>query len=158
VTDPSASAQNPPPGWYPDPNGQTRWWDGQAWGAPAPATPATVTPQVAAPSDARSMAMLSHLLAIFTGFLGPLVIYLMNGRKDPFVRHHSSEALNFQITYTIALIVSIVAIFFLVGFLLFPAVVITALVFEIQGTIAANRGEWWRYPINIRMVPGLNGQ
>ena len=72
-----------------------------------------VAPQAAAPSDARSMAMLSHLLAIFTGFLGPLVIYLMNGRKDPFVRHHSSEALNFQITYTIALIVSIVAIFYL---------------------------------------------
>lgn len=27
---------NPPPGWYPDSNGVTRWWDGQQWGQPAP--------------------------------------------------------------------------------------------------------------------------
>ena len=113
MTDPQQASGSPPPGWYPDPNGQSRWWDGQAWGAAA-ATPAAVPGTPTAPSDARSMAMLSHLLGIFTGFLGPLVIYLMNGRKDPFVRHHASEALNFQITYAIAIVVSCLAILVLV--------------------------------------------
>jgi hypothetical protein len=157
VTDQHATGDATPPGWYPDPTGQQRWWDGQAWGAAAAPAPVPVATPGASPSDARSMAMLSHLLAIFTGFLGPLVIYLMNGRKDPFVRHHASEALNFQITYAIALLVSLVSMIFFIGFLLFPAVVIVSLVFEIQGTIAANRGEWWRYPINLRLVPGENG-
>lgn len=151
----------PPPGWYPDPNGERRWWDGQAWGAaaaaPSPAAVPDPAPQ-AGVGDARSMAMLSHLLGIFTGFLGPLIIYLMNGRKDPFIRHHSSEALNFQITYAIAIFVSALSILLLVGILLLPAVVIVGLVFEIQGTVAANRGEWWRYPINLRMVPGEYGR
>lgn len=32
---------NPPPGWYPNAQGQQQWWDGQTWGpiAPAPQTP-----------------------------------------------------------------------------------------------------------------------
>ncbi len=29
-----------PPGWYTDPNGTTRWWDGSAWGAAAGEVPA----------------------------------------------------------------------------------------------------------------------
>lgn len=31
--------QAPPPGWYPDPSGTTRYWDGQQWGPTAPASP-----------------------------------------------------------------------------------------------------------------------
>lgn len=141
----------PPPGWYPDPNGQTRWWDGSAWGQVA--APA----QGPSPTDSRNLAMLAQLLGIFTGFLGPLIIYLMNAKKDPFVRHHASEALNFQITYFIAVMVSVLAMLLLIGFLLLPVVFVAGLVFQIQGAVAANRGEWWRFPVNIRMVPGENG-
>lgn len=69
-----------------------RWWDGQQWGVaadevPAPATgPTAATPPLTATGtamDAKSMAMLCHLLAIFTGLVGPLIIYLVNGEKDP---------------------------------------------------------------------------
>lgn len=141
-----------PPGWYPDPEGRVRWWDGTRWGPLQPAGgPA------GGGSDSRTTAMLAHLLAIFTGFLGPLVIYLLNGEKDPFVRHHAAEALNFQLTMLIAWFATILLMFVLVGLLVAPVLFVVALVFEIQGTMAANRGEWWVYPINIRMVPGARG-
>ena len=149
-----------PPGWYPDGSGQTRWWDGQQWGqaaAPAPASPPGPPASAFGGTDARTMAMLCHLLAIFTGFLGPLIIYLINGDKDPFVRHHAAESLNFQITVAIALFVSAILILVLIGLLLFPVIWIGALVFEIIGAVRASKGEWWRYPINIRMVPGAVG-
>jgi uncharacterized Tic20 family protein len=142
---------NPPPGWYPDQQGTTRWWDGQQWGAPAP---------VAVPgggTDPKTLAMLAQLLGIFTGFLGPLIIYLTNGDKDPYVKHHSAEALNFHLTVLIAELVSAVLMLVLIGFLMFFAVWIGALVFSIQATIAANRGEWYRYPICIRFVSGSLG-
>jgi uncharacterized Tic20 family protein len=143
-----------PPGWYPDQAGQMRWWDGQQWGqlqaAQAPATTGGAT-------DAKTMAMLAQLLGIFTGFLGPLIIYLINGEKDPFVRHHSAEALNFQITLFIAYIASFVLMLVLIGFITFFVVWIGGIVLMIMATIAANRGEWYRYPINLRLVPGAVG-
>jgi uncharacterized Tic20 family protein len=146
------------PGWYQDPTGQWRWWDGVAWGQAGPPPPAAYS-QPAAPSvgDAKNMAMLANLLAIFTGFIGPLVIYLTTGKQDPFVRHHSSEALNFQITVAIAAIVSIILVFVIIGIFLLIAVIVLAYVFPIMGAIKANRGEWWRYPINIRFVSGAYG-
>jgi uncharacterized Tic20 family protein len=161
-TEPGVSAT---PGWYPDDTGQMRWWDGSQWGQPAEQSGAQPPAQQSAAAgatgtagmDPKTMAMLSHLLAIFTGFLAPLIIYLVNGEKDPYVRHHSAESLNFQITVAIAYVVSFVLIFVLIGLLLLPIVFIGALVLEIMATMAANRGEWYRYPINIRFVPGAVG-
>lgn len=140
--------QSPPPGWYPDPSGQQRWWDGQQWGVYASQQPST------GGTDPRTMAMLAHLLGIFTGFLGPLVIYLVNGDRDPYVRHHAAEALNFQLSVLIATIASFILMFVLIGFVLIFVVMISALVLAIMGTIASYRGEWWKYPVNIRMVSG----
>lgn len=101
--------------------------------------------------------MLAHLLGLLTGFVGPLVLYLVNGEKDPFVRHHAAESLNFQITLTIAAVVSILAIFVLVGIVLLPIVIIGGFVLQIIGAVKANAGEWWRYPVNLRLVPGAVG-
>lgn len=108
-------------------------------------------------SDPKSMATLAQVLGIVTGFLGPLIIYLVNGDKDRFVKHHSAEALNFQLTVLIAYLVSFVLMLVLVGFLLFFVVWILAIVWGIQAAIAANRGEWYKYPISIRMVSGGEG-
>jgi uncharacterized Tic20 family protein len=134
-----------------------RWWDGQQWGQLAEQVPAQTPAAGGSVSDAKTMAMLAQLLGIFTGFLGPLIIYLINGEKDPFVRHHSAEALNFQITLVIAYIVSFVLMLVLIGFVLFFVVWIGSIVLMIMATIAANRGEWYRYPFNIRLVPGAIG-
>lgn len=43
----SLPPQNPPAGWYQDPSGSLRWWDGYAWGDLAAAQPAA---PAAAPS------------------------------------------------------------------------------------------------------------
>lgn len=42
----------PPPGWYPDPAGTVRWWDGQQWtvAAPPPGAPVPAGPQPPAQS------------------------------------------------------------------------------------------------------------
>ncbi len=151
----------PPPGWYPDSYGATRWWDGQQWGQAA--TPAQAT--TGGTSDPKTMAVLAQVLGILTGWLGPLIIYLINGDKDRFVKHHSAEALNFHLTvliaYLVSVVVSVVLMFVVIGFVLIfllpLAIWVASLVFGIQAAMAANRGEWYRYPINIRMVSGAVG-
>jgi len=131
----------PPPGYSPPP--------------PPPGYPPGVPgygPIAMSPSDERTWGMLAHLSGLFLGFLGPLLVMLIQGPKSPFVRDQSVEALNFQLTVLIGALAAVILAFVLIGFLLIPVLIIAALVFEIIASIAANRGERYRYPVNIRMV------
>ncbi|MGI5270028.1 DUF4870 domain-containing protein [Nonomuraea sp. CA-218870] len=103
-------------------------------------------------TDDTSMAMLSHLLGLLISWVGPLIIYLMRRDESPYVRDQSAEALNFQITMFIGYMVSALLTIVLIGILLLPIVWIVALIFQIQAAIAAQRGENYRYPINIRLI------
>lgn len=110
-------------------------------------------------ADERTLAMLCHLLAIFTGFLGPLILWLVRKDTSPFIDHHGREALNFQITVFIITfglsMVTAVLMLVLIGIFLVPVIlvlVILAFVAEIMACVAANRGEWHRYPFTIRLV------
>jgi uncharacterized Tic20 family protein len=109
------------------------------------------------PADERTWGMLAHLSALLAAFvalafLGPLLVMLIQGPKSDFVRRQSVEALNFQITTYIAAIVSAILIVVLIGLILLPIVGIAWLVFTIMAGLAANKGEDYRYPINIRLV------
>lgn len=114
-------------------------------------------PNQLSPQDERTWGMLAHLSAIvaaivFLAFLGPLLVMLIQGPKSAFVRRQAVEALNFQITTYLAAIVSFLLIFVLVGFILLPIVGIVWLVLTILAAVAANRGEDYRYPINLRLI------
>lgn len=109
-------------------------------------------PSTEVSKDARMWAMLCHLLAIFTGFIAPLIIWLIKKAEDPFIDNQGKEALNFQITVAIAMIVSWLLCFACVGFVLLPAVGIADIIFCIIATIKANGGEAYRYPVSIRFI------
>ena len=96
--------------------------------------------------------MLAHVGGILIGFLAGLIVMLTKGKESDFVRDQAVEALNFQITVAIAWFVSFILIFVLIGFLLIFVVGIGSLVLMIMAGIAANNGQRYRYPINIRMV------
>lgn len=100
------------------------------------------------------MGMLCHLLGILASFLGPLIIWLLKKDEYEFVDDQGKEALNFQITLIFAYLACIVLTVVSCGFLFFLPLVpaILALVFGIMGTIAANNGERYRYPMNIRLI------
>jgi uncharacterized Tic20 family protein len=102
-------------------------------------------------SDDRTMGMLCHLLGAFTGFLGPLIIWLIKKDQSRFVDDQGKEALNFQITMLIGHVIGAATACFTFG-LVSVAVVIIGLVFSILGALEANKGVRYRYPINIRMI------
>lgn len=103
-------------------------------------------------ADERNMAALAHGLAIVFGFLGPLLIMLIKGEQSQFVKDQSKEALNFSITIAIAAFVSFLLCFVLIGFVLLPMVGIGAFVLHIVAAVAASRGEWYRYPLTLRLL------
>jgi len=102
--------------------------------------------------DARTFAMLAHLLAIFTCFIGPLIIWLVKKDEHAYVDEQGKEALNFQITVVIAWFAAGVLSFLCIGFLLFPLIWIGDLIFCILACVAANKGEHYRYPVAIRFI------
>lgn len=110
-------------------------------------------------AEERSLAMLCHLLGIFTGFVGPLILWLVKKDSSTFVGHHGREALNFQLTLMIVFValgsVTFVLMFVLIGLALIPVLIVLqvlAVVAEILAAVAAQNGQWHRYPFNIRMV------
>ncbi|MEM7014341.1 MAG: DUF4870 domain-containing protein [Verrucomicrobiota bacterium] len=102
--------------------------------------------------DDKTMGLLAHILGILTGFVGPLIIWLVKKDQSKFVDFHGKEALNFQITLTIAYVVSGVLMMVCIGYLTFVAAWICALVFGIQGAMAANERKPYTYPLTLRLV------
>lgn len=103
------------------------------------------------PKEVRNVAMLAHLLGLL-GFLGPLLVWLLNKDRHPFIDDQGKEALNFKITMILAAALCGMLIFVFVGLLLLPVIVVIDIVFCISAGVAAGRGEIYRYPIIIRFV------
>ncbi len=103
-------------------------------------------------------AMLCHLSALstfiipFGSLLGPLIVWQLKKNEFPIVDDQGKEALNFQITTLIAMIVSLILVFIAIGIVLLIAVGIASLVFTIIAAIKANNGETYRYPFCLRLI------
>ena len=109
-------------------------------------------------NQARLWSTACHLAALL-GFIiplgnlvGPLVIWLLKRNDHPQVDRQGKEAVNFQISVAIYLIVSALLIPVVIGLLLLPAVALFALVMVIVAAIKASNGEEFRYPLTIRLI------
>lgn len=108
---------------------------------------------------ACQFAMGCHLIALVgllgngIGFLlGPLILWLVMRKEDRFIDEQGKEAVNFQITVLIALIVGAILTLLVIGIVVVIAVGIAAVVLPIIAAIKANDGEHYRYPFSIRFI------
>ena len=120
-------------------------------------------------AEEKQWAMFAHLSALAGGlltsavggwgtFIGPLVIWLIKKDTMRFVDDQGKEALNFNITVAIAcfalLLLSIVTLG--IGLLIaVPAWVVIGiawLVFTIIAAVKSSNGEFYRYPMTLRLV------
>lgn len=129
-------------------------------GPPSPPPPPPGGPgylQPMSPQDQRTWGMVAHL-APFAGsivglpFVGPLIVYLIYKDRGGFVRMHSAESLNFQLTLIIGYVIAGLLCLVLIGFVLLPLLWIAAVVLQIVAAVAANNGREYRYPMTIRFV------
>jgi uncharacterized Tic20 family protein len=163
--------QQPPPGWYPDPEtqGAERWWDGVQWTANerpvGGVAVAAQPPQPMSQSDEKTWACIAHLSALAASligfaFLGPLVVYLIKRDDSPFVRAHAASALNFQLSWLIWFIVLGIATFILlivlIGIILVPVLIVAAIAWLVlvimAGSKAANGEPPMKLPLTITFV------
>ena len=116
-------------------------------------------PQPSVPASEENMwAMHCHLSALLLGgfglgWLGPLVIWLIQREKMPLVDDQGKEALNFQISLIIYSLVCIPFCFIMIGFIMILGLAVFSLVVTIIGAMQAYQGIAYRYPACIRLIP-----
>ena len=110
-------------------------------------------------AQARQWAMFCHYAAFFWvlapligNVIGPLVVWQLKKDLHPFVDEQGKEALNFQITYSVAMMVCGLLAWVLIGFPLMLLVGVAALVLTIIAGIKANAGEAYRHPLCWRLI------
>jgi uncharacterized Tic20 family protein len=110
--------------------------------SPSPSRP---VPQESLPvtGEDRMLAGLAHASGYFTTFVGPLMFLLLSGKRSEYVRRHAAEALNFQLTVLLVVMVT-----FGVGALVYAVTWIFALVAGMAGL----SGQRFRYPLTLRLV------
>ncbi len=128
--------------------------------------------------DECTMAMLAHLLQVFSGFIGPLVIFIVK-QDSKFVKYHALQSLIWQTAYMILGFGAMAVFFFGMfasiahtphvphqpgepppAFLFFFPLIwlfwgggwVVNLILGIVYGIKANRGEWAGYPILGKML------
>lgn len=99
-----------------------------------------------------NLAMLAHLLGIFSGFVGALVLWLVKREDNGFAAQEAREALNFQITIAIAMMAAFILKFVLIGFLLVPLVFLANFIFCLLAALSTAKGKAYRYPLALRLV------
>lgn len=128
--------------------------------------------------DERTYATFNHLVGLISligdagtgllSILGALIMWRIKADQSPFLDDHGREAVNFQISILFYAIVGMVVfgiftiITFGVGVIVAGPLVgvgvlalfILRLVGCIRGAIAANRGQYYRYPMCIRFLQG----
>lgn len=120
---------------------------------PAPSqTPPAGAQNAEISKDAKNLGVLCHLLGFFTSFIGPLIIWLIQKDKMPFVDHHGKEALNFQITLAIAFVIGGVTTAICIGGIILIVAWLADLILSIMACMAASRGEYYKYPWCIRLI------
>ena len=126
--------------------------------------PAAVTPLVE--SEARTWAMLVHLIAVLgqlvsgglLGFIAPLVIWLLYRQRSALVDFHGRQNLNLQLTLLgsgiVAVLIGVatVGIGLLVTLPTFFAYGLYAFIISIVAGAKANNGEYYRIPFAITFI------
>ncbi len=101
-------------------------------------------------NEEKVLSILTHLLALFTSFLAPLIILLVSEKEN--VKKHCRRALNWQISVIVYGIVGSILIFIVIGIPILIALSVMNIVFCIIAAIKASDNKVWKYPLTIEFV------
>lgn len=104
--------------------------------------------------------MLCHLIALsgvivpFGNILGPLIVWMIGKSDSEFVNEHGKSSLNFQISFTLFFIASVVLILFIgpIAIVMLGGSVLYAVVMVIVNGVKAHNGEDGPYAVTITFL------
>jgi len=123
-------------------------WQWQPW---------VETPAVAASQEEKTLGLVTNLLAIPCGWLGPLILWLVKKDTSRFIDVTAKETLNFELSVMIYFVagsfVAVPLIFLCgIGALFWVALGVGNLVFLILAAVKTNEVMIYRFPVNLRLI------
>jgi uncharacterized Tic20 family protein len=114
-----------------------------------PSLPADPTPT----QDEKNLGLIMHVLSL-VGFslIGPLIVWLIKKDESAFIDIQGRELLNFQLSFLIYAIVSLVLCLVFIGFAMLFVVIMTSFILNIIGLVKATEGKIYRFPMTIKML------
>ncbi|MER1998129.1 MAG: DUF4870 domain-containing protein [Lysinibacillus sp.] len=95
--------------------------------------------------DNKLLKVLLHASAFFAPVLVPIIVYFVSDERE--IKNLSLQALLFQGVMWLAVFVSTILMFVLIGFILLPIVGLIGIIVPIIGIVKALQDEHWEYPI-----------
>ena len=109
-------------------------------------------------ADEKNWVLFTHLAGLagqvfpFGGILGPLLVWQMKKQEMPFLDQHGKDAVNFQLSMALFMIISIPFMFIIIGIPALIALVFTQLIGTVLASIKAYNGEKYKYPLSLRFL------
>lgn len=111
--------------------------------------------------EERNWAIAIHLSILVNylippaGLIAVIVYWFVLIPKFPVLKHHVKEALNFQISMWLFGIIGTVVSFLtfgILGFIIYPALIIITIVLSILAASKSSKGEDYVYPLSVRFI------
>jgi uncharacterized protein len=106
----------------------------------------------------RNWSMLCHLSAFagfffpFGGIIGPLICWLTRKDESDWVNINGRNALNFQLSILLYMVLAIPLCFIIIGFPIIAVLSVLKVVCIIIASVKAPKGELFRYPLSIPFI------
>jgi uncharacterized Tic20 family protein len=105
-------------------------------------------------TDDKNLAMLAHLSGFVLSVIVPLIVWLMHKDRPEkaYLVSEAKEALNFQITVLIGVVICKILVFIFIGVFLLWLLWIANLVLCIIAAVKVSAEGSYRYPFALRLV------
>ena len=104
-------------------------------------------------NDDKNIATITHLAGTVFFFVPALIVWVLKKDDSTYLRAQSQEALNFQITVSLAMFVFVNILgWIIIGFFLAGVLWLLNIVFCIIAAISTSKGESYRYPFSMRLI------
>jgi uncharacterized Tic20 family protein len=108
----------------------------------------------------KNLAMLVHLIALsgvivpFGHILGPVIVWMIGKGDSDFVNEHGKASINFQMSFTIFFVISVVLILLIgpLAIAMIAGLVLYAVVMIIVNSVKAHNGEDGEYSFTVKFL------
>ena len=106
----------------------------------------------------RNWSMLCHLSAFagfffpFGGIIGPLICWLTRKDESEWVNLNGRNALNFQLSILLYIVLAIPLVFIIVGIPIIAILSVLKVICIIIASVKAPKGELFKYPLSIPFI------